>query len=106
MWVLRATAAAGPSEPPTFRLTAGSVKTIGRTARADFILKAPLVSRVHCRLTAHSSARLEIQDLGSTNGTYVNGERVSRADLKAGDKLRIGRTELEVTATSPPEEKG
>ena len=100
MWVLRA---AGPDDSVdqyTFLLTAGSVKTIGRTPRADFILKAPLVSRVHCRLTAHSPSRLEVQDLDSTNGTYVNGHRVSRADLKPGDRLRVGRAEFAVAAES------
>ncbi|MGH9311815.1 MAG: FHA domain-containing protein [Vicinamibacterales bacterium] len=94
MWILRWTQE--QHEPLTFRLAAGSVKTIGRATRADFILDAALVSRVHCRLTAHSDARLEVQDLGSTNGTYVNGHRITRAELKEGDRLRIGRAELSV----------
>ena len=94
MWTLRCLQP--EQDPMTFRLTAGSVKTIGRATRADFILDAPLVSRVHCRLTAHSSTRLEVQDLGSTNGTYVNGQRVTKTELKAGDKLGVGRAELEV----------
>lgn len=94
VWILRWTQE--QHEALTFRLTAGSVKTIGRATRADFILDAALVSRVHCRLTAHSAARLEVQDLGSTNGTYVNGHRITRADLKEGDRLRIGRAELSV----------
>jgi pSer/pThr/pTyr-binding forkhead associated (FHA) protein len=102
MWVLRAAGPDDSIDPLTFRLTAGSVKTMGRTPRADFILKAPLVSRVHCRLTAHSTSRLEVQDLDSTNGTYVNGHRVSRADLKPGDRLRIGRAEFAVAAESSP----
>jgi pSer/pThr/pTyr-binding forkhead associated (FHA) protein len=37
-----------------------------------------------------------VQDLGSTNGTYVNGQRITRTELKAGDKLGVGRAELEV----------
>jgi pSer/pThr/pTyr-binding forkhead associated (FHA) protein len=98
MWTLRRTEQ--PDDPLTFRLTPGSVKTIGRATRADFILNAPLVSRVHCRLTAHSATRLEVQDLGSTNGTYVNGRRITRTELKPGDSLRIGRAELEVLRRS------
>lgn len=98
MWTLRRTEQ--QDDPLTFRLTPGSVKTIGRATRADFILDAPLVSRVHCRLTAHSSTRLEVQDLGSTNGTYVNGRRVTRTELRSGDRLGLGRAELEVLSDS------
>ena len=88
MWVL---------ERPegTFRLTPGAVKTVGRTPRADFILDAALVSRLHCRLTA-AADNLEVVDLRSTNGTFVNDKRVAKARLKSGDRLRIGRVELTV----------
>lgn len=90
MWVLR-------SDPRlTFRVTPGSVKTIGRAPRADFIVEAGLVSRLHCRLTALPSGELEVQDLESTNGTFVNGHRVTRATLRPGDKLGVGRMELTV----------
>jgi pSer/pThr/pTyr-binding forkhead associated (FHA) protein len=82
--------------PVIFRLPAGSIKTVGRTARADFILDAALVSRIHCRLTADKSDQLVVEDLKSTNGTLVNGRRVSRQVLKAGDTVTIGRVEFEV----------
>ncbi|HWB31437.1 MAG TPA: FHA domain-containing protein [Vicinamibacterales bacterium] len=82
--------------PVVFRLSAGSVKTVGRTARADFIVDAALVSRLHCRLTADKSDQLIVEDLGSTNGTLVNGRRVDRQVLKAGDTVTIGRVEFEV----------
>lgn len=82
--------------PVVFRLPAGSVKTVGRTARADFILDAALVSRLHCRLTADKSDQLIVEDLGSTNGTLVNGRRVDRQVLKTGDVVTIGRVEFEV----------
>jgi len=78
------------------RLMPGSVKTIGRTARADFIVDAALVSRIHCRLTADISDQLVVEDLGSTNGTRVNGMRVNRGVLKAGDRLTVGRVEFTV----------
>jgi pSer/pThr/pTyr-binding forkhead associated (FHA) protein len=48
---------------------------------------------VHCRLTA-GATELEVVDLESTNGTYVNGERTERAALKTGDRLGVGRVEL------------
>jgi ABC transport system ATP-binding/permease protein len=93
-WILH-----GDAEPPiTLRLTPGSVKTLGRTARADFIVDAALVSRIHCRLTADKSDQLIVEDLGSTNGTTVNGQRVARAVLKDGDRLQVGRMEFEVQA--------
>ena len=93
MWVLRT--ADGAEFPFTFRILPGSIKTVGRATRADFIMDAPLVSRVHCRLTA-GAAELEVRDLESTNGTFVNGERVERALLKGGDRLGVGRVELTV----------
>ena len=62
----------------------------------DFIVDAALVSRVHCRLTA-GAAELEVLDLESTNGTFVNGARVDRALLRAGDKLGIGKVEFAVS---------
>jgi pSer/pThr/pTyr-binding forkhead associated (FHA) protein len=92
MWILRA----ATNQALTFRLTAGSVKTIGRAKRADFIVEAPLVSRLHCRLTADASGELQVQDLESTNGTFVNGRRVKRATLRSGDRLGVGRMELTI----------
>lgn len=77
------------------RLPDGAVKTVGRTARADFIVEAPLVSRLHCRLTARGD-ELVVEDLSSTNGTLVNGERIDRAVLKTGDVLTVGRVEFSV----------
>ena len=92
-WVLHS---ADPSI--TFRLSPGSIKTIGRTARADFIVDAALISRIHCRLTADRSDQLVVEDLSSTNGTLVNGERIDRVTLRAGDRLTVGRIEFEVKA--------
>ena len=81
--------------PFTFRILPGKIKTIGRATGADFIVDAGMVSRVHCRLTA-SGAAVEVIDLDSTNGTYVNGNRVERASLKDGDELGIGRVTFRV----------
>jgi pSer/pThr/pTyr-binding forkhead associated (FHA) protein len=99
MWILQVSENAGIPEPDatplTFRLSSGAVKTIGRAARADFIVDRALVSRLHCRLTA-GDEQLEVQDLSSTNGTFVNGKRVERAQIASGDRLRVGRIELTV----------
>ena len=94
MWVLKT--ADDAAEPFVFRILPGNIKTIGRARRADFIVEAPLVSRLHCRLTAGAS-ELEVVDLESTNGTFVNGERISRVTVRSGDRLGVGRVELHVT---------
>ena len=92
-WVLTSTG----ETPVILRIEPGSVKTIGRMAQADFILDAPLVSRVHCKLSVSRGGDLEVEDTGSTNGTLVNGQRITRAPLKAGDSLTIGRVEFTIT---------
>ena len=88
MWILQ-------SPDATFRLKSGAIKTVGRAPRADFILDVALVSRLHCRLTAGDD-QLEVLDLKSTNGTFVNDKRVAKARLAKGDRLRIGRVEFTV----------
>ena len=93
MWILQSSEPA--DSPFTFRLRAGAIKTVGRAPRADFIVDAALVSRLHCRLTA-GDANVEVVDLKSTNGTYVNDKRVEKATLSAGDRLRVGRVELRI----------
>lgn len=92
MWILQ-------SPEATFRLTPGAVKTVGRATRADFIVDAALVSRVHCRLTA-TDRHVEVEDLSSTNGIFVNDKKVRRANLANGDRLRVGRVELTVERQS------
>ena len=96
MWVLRAAGLPGEPDSKTFRLNAGSIKTIGRATRADFIVDAPLVSRVHCRLTADKTGQLIVEDLDSTNGTRLNGKRVKRGIAAAGDRIGVGKVEITV----------
>jgi pSer/pThr/pTyr-binding forkhead associated (FHA) protein len=86
-------------QPFQFRLTPGNIKTVGRARGADFVVDAALVSRLHCRLSA-GAGEIEAVDLQSTNGTYVNGERVTRATLREGDRLRVGAVELVVSRGS------
>jgi pSer/pThr/pTyr-binding forkhead associated (FHA) protein len=92
MWILRTITDGLPEK--TFRILPGGVRTIGRAPGADFIVDAALVSRVHCRLTALPDGGLELRDLDSTNGTFVNGERVETARLASGDRIQVGRVEL------------
>ncbi|MBM3779263.1 MAG: FHA domain-containing protein [Acidimicrobiia bacterium] len=90
VWILRTLG----DDEQTFRLLPNSVKTIGRATGADFIVNESLVSRVHCRVEALAGGELEVRDLDSTNGTFVNGARVTTARLATGDRLRVGRVEL------------
>ena len=92
MWILRTVTDAAAEQ--TFRILPGAVRTLGRATGADFIVDAALVSRVHCRLTALPDGELEVRDLESTNGTFLNGERVDVARLAPGDRLQVGRVEL------------
>jgi pSer/pThr/pTyr-binding forkhead associated (FHA) protein len=94
MWVLKTAEDADPAF--TFRILPGSIKTLGRSSGAEFMVDAALVSRLHCRLTA-GATELQVRDLDSTNGTFVNGKRVDEATLKEGDRLGVGRVELVIS---------
>src|SRR5690242_1098255 len=100
MWMLKTLVDGQPEQ--VFRILPGGVRTVGRATGADFIVDAALVSRVHCRLTARPDGELEVRDLESTNGTFVNGERIKTARLKAGDRLQVGRLELVVSCDPAP----
>ena len=92
MWILRGSDEDGVL---TFRLVNGTSRTVGRAPVADFRLEAALVSRVHCRITAGHET-LNVEDLASTNGTFVNDRRIDNGLLANGDRLRVGRVELTV----------
>jgi pSer/pThr/pTyr-binding forkhead associated (FHA) protein len=92
MWMLSTMDGEQPER--TFRIMPGGIRTVGRAVGADFIVDAALVSRVHCRLTALDDGGLEVCDLESTNGTYVNDQRIDTARLEHGDRLKVGRVEL------------
>lgn len=100
MWTLHSV---DPEEAGlTFRMLPGTLKTMGRAPRADFVVDAALVSRVHCRFTLNDTDDLELEDLGSTNGTLVNGRKVTKVLLNDGDKLTIGRVEFVVHSEANP----
>jgi hypothetical protein len=77
----------------THRITAATV--IGRGAEADLQLTDTGVSRRHAELRPVDDG-LEVHDLGSTNGTWLNGRRVQSASLREGDRVTVGTTELVV----------
>ena len=70
------------------------VTVIGRGADADLRLADTGVSRAHAELRLDADGGVRVVDLGSTNGTVVNGQRVSEGNLADGDRLNIGATAL------------
>lgn len=82
----------GPRAGMTFVLHPGST-TVGRHPDSDIFLDDVTVSRHHCRFSAGPDG-LVVEDAGSTNGTYVNGERVDTHRLSPGDEVLIGRFHL------------
>ena len=68
---------------------------IGRSSDLDMVLIEDMVSRKHAKISLAPGA-ITIADLGSTNGTFVNGEKVKRARLKEGDRILIGTSILKL----------
>ena len=85
--------------------------TIGRVDDNSFQVADPSVSSHHCEVLLRGN-EVVIRDLNSTNGTFINGEKISESVLKVGQTLRLGQIELQLltegmpmptaTATSPP----
>lgn len=79
-------------------ITHGAV--IGRDAACEITVADDEVSRRHAQLRSNGS-RLSIEDLGSVNGTFVNGSRLSRAgELRPGDTIQVGGTKLSVATVA------
>lgn len=74
------------------------VISIGRDATNDRVLNDNLVSRHHAQLTIAGNGRVMIRDLGSSNGTFVNGNRITESYLDAGDVVKCGQTLLNWTS--------
>jgi pSer/pThr/pTyr-binding forkhead associated (FHA) protein len=82
----------GPNAGARFLLDA-PVTTAGRSTKADIFLDDVTVSRRHAEFDG-ADGLFTVHDAGSLNGTYVNGERVETAVLRAGDEVQIGKYRL------------
>lgn len=73
-----------------------NVTVLGRSSESDVVLDDPYASEFHMRLVAQDNG-IMLHDLGSTNGTYVNGRRVvAPTQLRRGDTIQVGKTVMEV----------
>jgi len=74
--------------------------TIGRVEDNTFSITDPSVSSHHCEVLLRGSD-VVVRDLNSTNGTYINGEKVTESPLKPGQILRLGQIELRLETDAP-----
>lgn len=82
-------------------LTSGDAVILGRDSeRCQFVVLDGKVSQQHCKLSV-SGDKLWVEDLGSTNGTFVNGERVTTALVSPGDEIKLGNCRIEVRPSRP-----
>jgi hypothetical protein len=82
--------------PRTVPMTGAPIR-IGRAPECELVLRDTRVSRRHARLAARDGVVI-LTDLGSTNGTRVNGHRVTEVVLGAGDRIQIGESSLVIEA--------
>src|SRR3569832_388990 len=76
--------------------------SLGRAADADVYISDPSVSAHHARII-NSSRGFEIEDLNSTNGTFVGGKRITRTQLRGGDRVMLGQVEFNFLLDRPVE---
>jgi pSer/pThr/pTyr-binding forkhead associated (FHA) protein len=77
--------------------------TLGRTSQNAIVLNVPEASRTHCRFTAEKGVWF-VEDQGSSNGTLVNGRRVSKFELQDGDVVQVGKVTLRFLDAAVEEE--
>lgn len=82
----------GPARPVRLPFAKAAIQ-IGRGPWNDLVVDDPKVSKRHCRIERMGD-HLVLTDLGSANGTFVNGEKVQRRVLVPGDVIRVGDVEL------------
>ena len=92
----------GPEQE--FSLAKKSV-SLGRANTNDIILDDPRVSRSHARMDCTAQG-ITLEDLGSSNGTRLNGFRIERATLRPGDTISLGSRQLKYQIEDPSEDVG
>src|SRR5687767_3099141 len=83
---------AGASVGEMYKITKDTT-VIGRGTQADIHVVDDGISRRHAEIV-HAGDRILVRDLGSTNGTYCNGDKIGEHALKDGDKIQVGSTTI------------
>src|SRR5882757_5117660 len=107
---------AGAKVPLTFRIFKGdqllreerlslSVIKLGKVPSAHLKLDDETVSRMHAIIEVNGPGDVSIIDLGSTKGTFVNGQKVNKAKLQSGDTIVVGETKIELSIGSSEEDE-
>jgi len=92
----------GPDQGRTISLAEGQTLAIGRGESVGARLADPHVSRTHCQIEV-DAGRFRLSDRGSRGGTFVNGQQIVKHELKPGDVIRIGGSELRFQLEGTPE---
>ncbi len=95
--IVKLTAATGS---PSVLVTGGRPFTVGRVASCDLAVQDPTVSRRHAELEL-AGAGVRVRDVGSTNGTYLDGERIIDALATPGSRVAFGKVDFEVQIQEP-----
>jgi pSer/pThr/pTyr-binding forkhead associated (FHA) protein len=83
----------GPNAGSTFLVDRDST-SVGRAPESDVFLDDVTVSRKHAEIVRRADGAFSVRDVGSLNGTYVNGEQVDETMLATGDEVQIGMFKL------------
>jgi serine/threonine protein kinase len=103
------TSPGGPSSPSVQIVSVATGKKIrlrrpiallGRSSQCDIVVRAANVSKHHCQIIVEPDG-VVVENLGSANGTYVNGRPIQTAPLQDGDRLRVADHEFEVQLEQP-----
>lgn len=89
----------GENEGVEIKLTPTRELNIGRSEESDVFLGEKKISRKHCQIFVNED-EVRIVDLESTNGSYVNGKKISEMELKSGDKVKVGSSIIDVRIES------
>ena len=90
--MIRACLRPAPDVPhlPSIFLEKGERKTIGRSPQADVVIDEPSLSRIHAAVSITPDGALSVEDLGSTNGVFINRSRQKWGPLAEGDHVLFG----------------